>query len=245
MSNIPKKIHYCWFGGKPLPKLAQKCIESWKKYLPDYEIIEWNESNFNVNIIPYTSEAYNAKKYAFVSDYARFWILYHYGGLYFDTDVEVIKPIDNIIVRGSFMGCENEALGNVHANVAPGLGLGAYPGLELYNQILLMYSKEHFINNDNSYNLKTVVTYVTELLIEYGLKVTNEIQMCADILIYPKEYFCPIDYFTGNFVQTDNTCSIHWYTASWVKKDELFKKKFKAKFPKLYLFIRGIYKKIL
>ena len=101
---IPKIIHYCWFGHNPLPESAKKCIESWKKYLPGYEIKEWNESNFNVNAIPYTEEAYRLKKYAFVSDYARFWILYHYGGLYFDTDVEVIKRMDDIIERGAFMG---------------------------------------------------------------------------------------------------------------------------------------------
>lgn len=105
---IPKIIHYCWFGRGPLPELAQKCIASWKKYLPDYEIKEWNEDNFDVNIIPYTAEAYQAKKYAFVSDYARFWILYQYGGIYFDTDVEVIRPMDDIISKGNFMGFETD-----------------------------------------------------------------------------------------------------------------------------------------
>ena len=101
---IPHVIHYCWFGGKPLPKLAVDCIASWRKYLPGYEIKEWNESNFDVNIIPYTSEAYAARKYAFVSDYARFWILYHYGGVYFDTDVEVIQPLAPLLEKGAFMG---------------------------------------------------------------------------------------------------------------------------------------------
>ena len=106
---IPKIIHYCWFGRNPLPESAIKCINSWKKFFPDYEIKEWNEDNFDVNIIPYTKEAYEAKKYAFVSDYARFWILYHHGGLYFDTDVEVIKAMDDIIELGPFMGVEVEA----------------------------------------------------------------------------------------------------------------------------------------
>ena len=106
---IPKIIHYCWFGRNPLPPLAEKCIASWREFLPDYEIKEWNEDNFDVNIIPYTADAYNAKKYAFVSDYARFWILYKYGGLYFDTDVEVIKSMDDIVERGPFMGCERYA----------------------------------------------------------------------------------------------------------------------------------------
>ena len=100
---ISKIIHYCWFGGNPLPPLALECIASWKKFLPDYEIIQWNESNFDVNMIPYTAEAYKQKKYAFVSDFARFWIVYKYGGLYFDTDVEVVKPLNDIIAKGNFI----------------------------------------------------------------------------------------------------------------------------------------------
>ena len=128
---IPKIIHYCWFGRNPLPELALKCIASWKKYMPDYEIKEWNEDNFDVNIIPYTAEAYAQKKYAFVSDYARFWILYRYGGIYFDTDVEVIRPIDDIIARGNFMGFEtdpNPKKGDAsEGRVAPGRGPGGVP----------------------------------------------------------------------------------------------------------------------
>ena len=127
---IPKVIHYCWFGRKPLPPLAMKCIESWKKFFPDYEIRQWNEDNFDVEIIPYTREAYEVGKYAFVSDYARFWILYHYGGLYFDTDVEVIKYFNEIIDRGPFMGCEKSAEATASAlkwNVAPGRGRGGDP----------------------------------------------------------------------------------------------------------------------
>lgn len=117
---IPKIIHYCWFGRNPLPPLAQECIASWRKYLPDYEIKEWNEDNFDVNAIPYTAEAYRQKKYAFVSDYARFWIMYHYGGLYFDTDVEVIRPLDDIIAAGNFMGFELDPDGeNTPGRYAP------------------------------------------------------------------------------------------------------------------------------
>lgn len=212
---IPKVIHYCWFGRNPLPKLAEKCIESWKKYLPDYEIKEWNEDNFDVNIIPYTKEAYQAKKYAFVSDYARFWILYKYGGIYFDTDVEVIKPMDDIIAKGPFMGCENEASDTSVACVAPGLGLGVNPGLGLYNEILTMYESLHFINPNGSYNQKTVVQYTTELLCEHGLKNINQIQECAGVWIYPKEYFCPLEYTTNTLTITAKTYTIHHYMASW------------------------------
>ena len=129
---IPKIIHYCWFGGNPLPASAQKCIASWRKYFPDYEIWEWNEDNFDVIIIPYTCEAYSVKKYAFVSDYVRFWVLYQYGGLYFDTDVEVIRPMDDIVECGAFMGIEVAPQPGVTVlEVVPGFGLGCNPGLVL------------------------------------------------------------------------------------------------------------------
>lgn len=202
---IPKVIHYCWFGGNPLPKSAQKCIASWRKYLPDYEIKEWNESNFDVNIIPYTAEAYKAKKYAFVSDYARFWILYKYGGLYFDTDVEVIKNMDDIIAKGPFMGCENEAKA------------GATPTqLGLYGEILDIYKDKHYILPDGSYSSETVVTITTDLLCKYGLKNINDIQEVAGVLVYPKEYFCPKDWISGKITFTNFTYTIHHYDASWL-----------------------------
>ena len=212
---IPKVIHYCWFGRNPLPKLAVKCIESWKKFLPDYEIKEWNEDNFDVNMIPYTKEAYEEKKYAFVSDYARFWILYHHGGLYFDTDVEVIKNMDDIIANGPFMGCENNVNPGLGLGVNPGLGLGVNPGLGLYKEIIEKYATLHFINQDGSLNQTTIVTYTTELLCNYGLKAINTIQNIAGISIYPKEYFCPKDYRTGKLTITDNSVCIHHYTESW------------------------------
>ena len=235
---IPKVIHYCWFGGNPLPASAKKCITSWRKYLPDYEIKEWNESNFDVNIIPYTAEAYKAKKYAFVSDYARFWILYKYGGLYFDTDVEVIKNMDDIIAKGPFMGCENEAkagatpaqLGvapGLGLGVNPGLGLGVNPGLGLYGEILDIYKDKHYLLSDGSFSTETVVTITTELLCKYGMKNTDKVQEIAGVLIYPKEYFCPKDYVTGELKITKNSYCIHWYTASWASSYGRFKHKLK------------------
>ena len=216
---IPKVIHYCWFGGNPLPKSAQKCIASWRKYLPDYEIKEWNESNFDVNIIPYTTEAYKAKKYAFVSDYARFWILYKYGGLYFDTDVEVIKNMDDIIAKGPFMGCENEAKAGAtpaQLGVAPGLGLGVNPGLGLYGEILNWYNTHHFITWTGVIE-KNVVDITTEILNKNGIEILDDgVLKSSGILIYPKEYFCPKDYITGEMNITDKTKSIHHYSATWV-----------------------------
>ena len=130
---IPKIIHYCWFGRNPLPDSAKKCIESWRKFFPEYEIKEWNEDNFDVHLIPYVEEAYNAKKYAFVSDYARFWILYFYGGVYFDTDVEVIRPMDDILAKGGFMGVQHDYFLN------PGLGMASVAYHQIYKFILYYY----------------------------------------------------------------------------------------------------------
>lgn len=216
---IPKLIHYCWFGRNPLPKSAIKCIESWKKFLPDYEIKEWNENNFDVNIIPYTKEAYECKKYAFVSDYARFWILYKYGGLYFDTDVEVIKSMDDIIERGPFMGIEVEAKkGNEVPLVAPGLGLGVNPGLGLYKEILDYYQRLHFLDNNGLPNQITVVKHTTNVLLAHGMKHINELQEVSGVWIYPRDYFNPLQDSTGELKITNNTRSIHWYTKTWLKK---------------------------
>jgi len=214
---IPKTIHYCWFGRNPLPASAQKCIASWRKYLPDYEILEWNEDNFDVNSIPYTSQAYAAKKYAFVSDYARFKILYEHGGLYFDTDVEVIRPMDDIIERGPFMGFEIDPkpLSTAGA-VAPGLGLGVNPGLGLYAELLEKYKNLQFINPNGGYNQTTIVTYTTELLVQKGLKPMNGIQNVAGVTIYPKDFFNPFEDNTGRLKITVNTRSIHWYSKTWL-----------------------------
>ena len=203
---IPKKLHYCWFGGNPLSELAKKCILSWEKFFPEYEIIEWNENNFDINICEYVKEAYQAKKWAFVSDYARFWILYNEGGLYFDTDVEVIKNMDDIIEQGAFMGCESKEKcdSGITLDVNPGLGLGVNPGLSIYKEILDSYAAEHFLKQNGRINYKTVVERTTNILKKYGLKETNNIQKVAGITIYPKEYFCPLDYESGNLEITEN-----------------------------------------
>lgn len=224
---IPKKIHYCWFGGRPLPSLARKCIRSWEKYLPDYEIVRWDESNYDVNKVQYMREAYAAGKYAFVSDYARFDILYRHGGLYFDTDVELIKPLEDIIAAGPFMGCENPSCPeDTSASLAvnPGLGLGAVPGLSLYKEILEKYETLSF-NHDEDAVPKTVVEYTTELLVKKGLKNTPAIQNIEGINVYPNDFFCPLSYETGKLRITENTVSIHHFAATWVSPSQKFKKR--------------------
>lgn len=213
---IPKTIHYCWFGGKPLPRDAEKYIRSWNKYLPDYEIKRWDETNFDVNSIPYTKEAYEAGKYAFVSDYARFWILYNYGGLYFDTDVEVIRSLDDIIQSGPFLGVEQRTDDCI--TVAPGLCIGSEKQNELFKVLIDLYEGFHFLESDGSCCLKNVVEITTEVLLDYGLRNTEEIQNCCGFDIYPKDYFCPIDYKTRQLVITDNTRTIHHFAESWVPR---------------------------
>lgn len=212
---IPKIIHYCWFGHNPLPQDAQQYIASWRHYLPDYEIKEWNESNFDVTMIPYIKEAYEAKKYAFVSDFARFWILYHYGGLYFDTDVEVIRPLDDIIAKGAFMGCELSPTDTQPTiTVAPGLGLGVEAQHPFYKEMLDLYRTLHFLLPNGKLNLQTIVTITTDRLMAHGLKVQKDEQTIAGITIYPKDYFCPIN-VDGTMNMTARTCTIHHYAQSW------------------------------
>jgi mannosyltransferase OCH1-like enzyme len=237
---IPKIIHYCWFGRGPLPELAQKCIASWKKYLPDYEIKEWNEDNFDVNIIPYTAEAYKAKKYAFVSDYARFWILHQYGGIYFDTDVEVIRPLDDIIERGNFMGFETDPKSQLkedasEASVNPGLGMGVAPGLGLIKKMLDFYEGRHFEFIPGGIGQLTIVHIATEVLRKAGLKQQQGIQQVDDMWIYPAEYFCPINLKTGRIHVRPNTRTIHHYAGTWQDKHFSFKEWIKKVLPESLL----------
>lgn len=221
---IPKTIHYCWFGRKPLPKDALKCINSWKKYFPDYTIKRWDESNFDIDSCIYAKEAYDSKKWAFVSDYARFKILYENGGVYFDTDVEVIKSFDDIIAAGPFMGCEKNSRSK-KILVNPGLGLAAPKDFEPLEEILKEYHQDHFINKDGTYNEVTVVTRISSILEEYGFSGSDSIEKIDGFNIYPSDYFCPIDVATDEIKLTKNTRSIHHYNASWV--DENTRKKWK------------------
>lgn len=238
---IPKIIHFCWFGGNPLPPLALECIASWRKYLPEYEIWQWGETSpipsqggglvadrymtFDVNSIPYTAEAYKQKKYAFVSDYCRFVAIYQYGGIYFDTDVEVIKPMDNIVANGNFMGFEVDPDGeNTPGKYAPrycfdvalGLGFGMEKNHQFMKRMVDYYQTLKFeLPPADITWYKTIVAYTTEVLCSMGLKNIGGIQMVEDITIYPREYFAPINVITGRLRITNNTHTIHRYMGSW------------------------------
>lgn len=212
MTEIPHIIHYCWFGGKPLPPSAIRCIDSWKRHFPDWEIRRWDESNFDINAIPFTRQAAAMGKWAFVSDYARFVILHRHGGVYFDTDVEVIRPMNHIIARGAFMGFEKD---HTTIGVAAGLGMGAPAGLPFYQKVIDHYSSVPFIDAEGRQLPGTVVSHVTELFINSGLVPDDSEQTVEGITIYPNDYFNPLDDATGRLNITDRTCSIHHYAKTW------------------------------
>lgn len=211
---IPKVIHYCWFGGNDFSEKEQKCISSWKKYCPDYEIKRWDENNFNVNSCSYVREAYEKGKWAFVSDYARFKILYEYGGVYFDTDVELIARIDDIIENGAFFGLESKT-DKSEATVAAGLGMGVEKGNAVYKRIIDYYETTSYLEESEREETVTVVRIVTDIFKEYGFDEKNSFQTINGINLYPSDYFDPLDYYTGEELITDNTRSIHHYLGSW------------------------------
>ena len=221
---IPKIIHYCWFGGNPLPRSALKCINSWKKYFPNYEIKEWNEGNFDVNMMEFTHQAYEAKKYAFVSDVARFWILYKEGGIYFDTDVEVIKSMDDIVARGAFMGIEDyNFLGTPCPQINPGLGMGTEKGNTFVKAMLDHYMTSGFIDKTTGELIGgTIVWHTTKMLLAAQMSKGRGIQEVAGFTLYPPDYFNPLDDATGRLTKTNNTRSIHWYSKTWNDKPPFY-----------------------
>jgi len=215
---IPKIIHYCWFGGKPLSALGKKCLASWQKYLPDYQIIRWDESDFDVNSIPYMEQAYRVKKYAFVSDYFRYKVLFEEGGIYLDTDVEVLRNLDVFLHHESFTGFEDNQI------VAPGLILGSVKRNPLMKDMMKIYEQSNFINPDNTFNLKTGPQNLTEILLGRGLVPKDEYQKISGMSIYPKEYFCPKSWITKEMNTTSNTFTIHHYEGSWISNFQKFKR---------------------
>lgn len=209
--SIPRTIHYFWFGKKQKSELIERCISSWKRYSPGYEIIEWNEDSFDVYSSRYSAQAYESGKYAFVSDFARLKVLYEYGGFYLDTDVELLKCLDELRNQEAFMGFEP---GNL---VSPGCIIGAQARNEFIGEMLDMYRSLSFRYNDH-FNLTTIGEYATALLLKKGLKLNGQYQRLPGINIYPIETFCPRDHNTGALNITAGTYSIHHFDGSWKER---------------------------
>lgn len=208
---IPKIIHYCWFGRNPMPELALKCMASWKKFCPDYQVMEWNEDTFDLSSAPlYVRQAYEAKKWAFVTDFVRLQVVYEHGGIYLDTDVELCKPLESLLKNRAYFGFENPN------NVATGLGFGAEKGHPLLKEIMDDYTDIPFIKPDGSFDLTPCPKRNTDVLLRHGLVQNGQLQILADqICILPAEYLCPMEFSTGKMRKTRKTVSIHWFSASW------------------------------
>ena len=207
---IPKIIHYCWFGRGPKNELALKCIESWKKYLPDYEIKEWNEDNFDVNMYTYAKEALENRKFAFVTDVVRLYALYIEGGVYMDTDVEVLKTYDPFLHHKMFSGFET------NWTVPTGM-MAAEMGSIWAKELLDGYNDRKFVLEDGSFDQRTNTEVITAYMKEKGLKLDNTYQDIPGLCtMYPSEYFCPKDHRTGLIHCTKNTICIHHFAGSWI-----------------------------
>lgn len=232
---IPKIIHYCWFGGNPLPKLAKKCIKSWKKYCPDYKIIRWDESNFDVSAAPlYVRQAYEAKKWAFVTDYVRLYAMTTYGGIYMDTDVEVVKPLDGFLHHQAFSGFESEK------DIPTGI-MASEKDFPLFVEFLKYYDTASFYNEDGRLNMTTNVVIMTDICLQRGLVQNGQYQEIDDFALYPKDVFCPLTITSGELNATANTFTIHWFNGSWLPKEmkEAKKKKYiKKRKAELYEYWR-------
>ncbi len=213
---IPKVIHYCWFGRGQMPELAQKCIASWKKHLPEYEIKEWNEDNFDLDLYPYVREAYDNRKFAFVTDVVRLYALYNEGGVYMDTDVEVLKPLDSILGFKAVSGFESPTM------IPTGL-MASEAGLPIIKELLDDYNGAHFINSAGEMDLAPNVVRITKTLCEHGLITNGEQQTVADFTMLPKDYLCPKSLETGKIHLTPNSLAIHHFAGSWVTPFGRFK----------------------
>lgn len=211
---IPKVIHYCWFGKGKYSDKIEKCILSWKKYCPDYKIICWNEDNYDIYKNKFVEQAYEKKKWAFVSDYARVDIVYQYGGIYLDTDVELIKPLDRLLDCEMYVGIESEDFVNL------GLGFGAVKGHPYLKEIMGYYETREFVRNNGKMDLKTCPVIQTEILMRYGLRKEDKYQKLEKCIVYPSEVFSPKSFQTGETHTTSKSVSIHHYDMTWLDEKQ-------------------------
>lgn len=224
---IPQMIHYCWFGRGEKPNLAQKCIASWKKYCPGYEIVEWNEDNFDIQAHPYAKFCYEQRKWAFLSDYVRLVVVEQYGGIYFDTDVELLRSPDFLREHKAFYGFENDK------NIATGLGFGAEANHSTICAMVEQYEKL-MPQEGGKYPLVVCPKLNTQALLPFGLKLNGQQQNVAGAEIYPAEYFNPYESATGRLKKTQNTVSVHWYSASWMDKKKMLRTRITKPFHRLF-----------
>ena len=209
-SQIPKVIHYCWFGKKEIPDFLKKCMESWKLLCPDYEIKRWDESNFDVSKYLYTKQAYENGKYGFVSDMARLDILYENGGIYLDTDVKLLKPLDMFLFNKGFVGTEK------WGNINSGGGIGAIPHHTMIKEMLDYRRGIYFVYEDGSFNIETNGLYETVPFVKRGYKVDNSLQVINDMTVYPSGVFHPYDYISCKEKIEEDTVSIHYFYGGWM-----------------------------
>lgn len=235
---IPKVIHYCWFGKGEMPDLALKCLESWKKYCPDYVIKEWNEDNFDLDLYPYAREAYANRKFAFVADVVRLYALYHEGGIYMDTDVELVHSVDKFLHHIAFSGFESEV------NVPTGIMASVKGGIWV-KENLDVYTNRKFVKSDGTLDLTTNVYLITNYMLTRGLIPNNTYQDFPNLItIYPKEFFCPKSTRGEKEYFTKNTHAIHHFAGSWLSSTEKRKRKIKKMIPRvLFKYIRMFKKK--
>lgn len=225
---IPKVIHYCWFGGNEKDSLTKNCIASWKKYCPDFEIMEWNESNYNFSSNKYAKEAYEQRKWAFVTDYVRLDVIYQYGGIYFDCDVELIKRIDGLLKYNAFFGFEETA------NINTGSGFGAKKGYYVIQELLNDYKDIPFVQENGELDVTPCPVRNTITLEKIGLIRNNELQIIDNSIFLPTVYLCPIDFITGKCNITDQTLSIHHYNGSWLNEKDKNKRTLYKLFVKIF-----------
>lgn len=229
---IPKTIHYCWFGGKEKPGSTQKFIEGWKALCPDYKIFEWNDDNFSLDNCPqYIKDARSANKFAFVSDYVRLKVLYDHGGIYMDTDVQLLKPLDTLLENDAFIGFENSSFVN------SGQILGAKAGHPILNEMMDKYKGIDFYRPDGGIYLLGCPHVNTEVLVNHGMALNGKEQTVANVHIYPSDWFNPLDSTTGELNKTENTVSVHWYSMTWISP-------WKRRRVKIMRIIRRFFKKI-
>lgn len=237
---IPKKIHYCWFGRNPLPEDAKKFIETWKKHCPDYEIKEWNEDNFDLNMYPYTREAYDNRKFAFVTDVVRLFAMYNEGGIYMDTDVEVLKNLDRFLEHDGFSGFES----SIH--IPTGI-MASRKGFPLFEELLDEYNGIHFVKPDGTFDVTTNVIRITNTCLKYGFIPNGKFQVVEGFALYPSEYFCPKNPQDKTLRITENSYTIHHFDGSWISLEEKKRTNFRKKVEKaigknpLSKIIRAIY----